>query len=353
MLKLLKSIIGIIGLLGAGVLVYGVAQKNGDIPPRVAEYVARPVSFLETTLKADEACSEPLAYRIGSFDEGFGITREEFLRALSDAETLWEQAAARELFAYREDGTLPVNLLFDERQATTENLKNILEGIQSDEDKYAAVKKEYDGKSATLEKKKSTYERELANYEKSRKELDRRVNAYNERVAKYQQDVEYWNERGGAPEDEYERLRAEKSALEKLSASIEKEEKRLDGLYDDLEDDRRAINKLVKEVNELAALINRLAKQVNRQVVDYNTLSRSRDEFESGLYRSDGLSASIDIYQFYDHDDLVLVLTHELGHALGIEHGSDPDSVMYPMLGDQKLVLSEEDKRALALICGE
>lgn len=350
MLRFIKNIIGIIGLVGAGLLVYSVAERNGDIPPRIAEYVARPVSVVEKALQGG-ACDEPLAYRIGSFDENFGITREEFQRALSDAETLWEKAAGQELFAYHESGTLPVNLLFDERQATTDELKGLLTGIHSSEDKYEAVKKEYDTKSATLEKKKLSYEKDLSSYEKAKKELDKKVTAYNDRAAKYQKDVEYWNAQGGAPEDEYERLSAEKSALEKLSASLEKERKRLNSLHDDLEDDRRAINKLVKEVNELAALINRLAKQVNRQVVDYNTISRSRDEFESGLYRSDGLSASIDIYQFYDHDDLVLVLTHELGHALGIEHGSDPDSVMYPMLGDQKPVLSEEDKRMLTAVC--
>jgi len=69
-------------------------------------------------------CGAPIPYRIGEIDERFGMTREEFLSALQSAEKIWEKPSGMDLFTYSNAGSaMPVNFVYDQRQATTEKLK--------------------------------------------------------------------------------------------------------------------------------------------------------------------------------------------------------------------------------------
>src|SRR3990167_9732757 len=59
-------------------------------------------------------CQNPITYSIGSFDERFKISRDEFLAAIAKAEQIWEAAADKELFSLTPSGgRVTVNLVFD------------------------------------------------------------------------------------------------------------------------------------------------------------------------------------------------------------------------------------------------
>ena len=88
-------------------------------------------------------CTEPISYSIGAFDRRFDLTQKEFLRALAEAESIWEESINKNLFAYdREQGKLEVNLIYDYRQETTEELNQLERQIKEEEALYQSMQRE-------------------------------------------------------------------------------------------------------------------------------------------------------------------------------------------------------------------
>ncbi len=267
-------------------------------------------------------CSRPIAYSIGTFDERFGISQEDFLEVISEAESIWEKPISKELFFYKDGGLLKVNLIYDDRQQATETLGKIGSVVDEAKDSYESVKAQYDSLKAQFEADKNLYD-------KKRAELESLLDVYNKEVAT-------WNRRGGAPKDEYESLQEEKERINLLIAEV------------------NALNtKLASEVDRINALVpilNQLAAEHNINVSRYNEIGEDYREFEEGTYQS-GRAQSIDIYQFDNREKLLRVLAHEFGHALGLDHVDDPSAIMYYLNQGRGGVPSSADITALKDLC--
>lgn len=269
-------------------------------------------------------CDRPVAYRVGEIDPGFDVSTSSVRALLMEAESVWEAEVDKQLFVYDPEAEFTIDFIFDDRQEATYQVneyEEILSNLEASHDEVIA----------SYEAAKAEYDASLQQYERQRDQYESNLEAYNETV-------DEWNERGGAPEDVREELVAERDALDTQL-------RRLRSFQDDLET-------LRGQVNQLADRGNMVAEKYNETAGTFSDRFGESHEFNQATYVGDG----IEVFQYEAEDDLLLALVHEFGHALGLEHVSSSDSIMYYLMEDQPLdqiSLSTEDQTALRDLCGD
>ncbi len=269
-------------------------------------------------------CRSPITYSLGTIDARFGVSKTALIKYLKEAENIWEKPSGKNLFEYQEGGGVVVNFVYDYRQQASDTMKASGIRIDKSQSSFDALKAQYDNRAARITSAKVRFDAEVAAYESRQK-------AYNAEVAK-------WNGLGGAPPDVYDRLQAEKAALATDGERVTSME--------------RALNADIETLNAIGTSLNKLIAELNLNVEKYNQAGASTGgEFEEGAYVSTAGSERIDIYEYSNRTELVRVLAHELGHALGLGHIEDEEAIMYKVNKGKKLSLAESDVAALNARC--
>ncbi|MEK7184156.1 MAG: matrixin family metalloprotease [Patescibacteria group bacterium] len=237
-------------------------------------------------------CHRTLEYAIGQFDTRFGESEADFRQALESAAAVWEEPTGFDLFTYNSQADFKVNLIFDERQQTVNEQNQLEDEIVSGSESFETQKAQYDSKRAEYER----------------------------RSAKLSEQIAFYNANGGAPPEKHA----------------------------ELESERHSLNKLADSLNTLADQLQVHAGALNSKIESFNT--HVGHVFDQANYTGD----EINLYEFENQQDLVLALAHEFGHALTIEHVSDPKAIMYYLLQEQNAEqprLAEADVNALQQAC--
>ena len=269
-------------------------------------------------------CPAPIEYQLGSIGDSFTITPAEAKAAIAEAANLWESNTGDDLFIYSEDADFAINFIFDERQATAD-------AQTIDRDRLDAIAGQNDTFRTQIAELQATYELQQADFTSERNAYDDELKAYNDRVRQV-------NDRGGANAAVFADLEAERERLERISTSLQQEATNL--------------NNLAQRLNELSSEGNRLIDTYNQEVQDYNREYGEAHEFTQGDYRG----GEINVYKFSDKNELVAVLAHEFGHALGINHIEEPGALMYYLLDDELFdapTLAASDVAAYQVVCSD
>src|SRR5690606_8843716 len=118
---------------------------------------------------------------------------------------------------------------------------------------------------------------------------------------------------------------------------------RLDSLGAELDRERRDLARWEEELVAAERRLEAEAERFNRALADHRRTADSLvrafpvRRIQSGRYQESlklrdgqvvGLEREIRIHQFDNPEDLVFIIAHELGHALGLGHAEEPGALM-------------------------
>jgi len=258
-------------------------------------------------------CERGVTYTITSIDESYDLEEVELISIIDDAANIWEEEIGYPVFTHtNNDADVEVNLIFDERQESTLRERDAREALENKEDSIESIQESLKRDSREIDRIKSEFTALQRSYE-----------------------------------SEKQRLAGLRGNPEQYNTQVA----RVNSLVSQISSKQAQLNNLITSYNARVSDADKKVKDFNNTVGLYNNNYAGEGEsFDKGDYGSGVLN----LYQYEDRGDLVLLVAHELGHVLGIGHVENSRSIMHFSLEDQnskRITLTDEDKAALVSVC--
>ena len=254
-----------------------------------------------------QPCGQPIEYTIGIISPTYQLSEAKLKKILSDIDQAWSSAAGKELFRYNENAGIKVNIIYDEQQRFLDEEKSISSRIQHEKRSYKIAEQKLSQLKERYTQIKKEYDDALAEYKKMMKKPSTQI----------------------------------KNDVARQAYEVEQK--------------RKELNDLAQQLNKKVEVMNGISDRIDKMVANYNADFDTTREYNQGDYQKNITDASINIYSYRDLHELKLVLAHEMGHAIGLKHVENSESIMYYLIKDQlpdSLTFSAQDRAALQDLCG-
>ncbi|WP_416040853.1 matrixin family metalloprotease [Acinetobacter lactucae] len=248
---------------------------------------------------------QPLKYRIAFIDPRFQITKEQLVEVSQQAAEIWQKETGKTYFIYDSQAQLSINLIYDDHQMLKDEQQNNLDELLQKQEAWRIKNEEI-----VLNKQ------EVAQLST---DLNEKKISLRAEFEQYQQDVIRFNQ----GEHHY----SSANNLKEWQKQLEQKSENLGNESNSLNFKIQALNSKIKELNREQSDLSALKTQFKLEQ------KTSIQPFHKGLFSQN----QIQIYGYASLNDLRLTLAHELGHALGLKHTTNPKSLMYPYLKEQDI----------------
>lgn len=208
-------------------------------------------------------------------------------------------------FIYDSQAQLSINLIYDDHQMLKDEQQNNLDALLQKQEAWRIKNEEI-----VLNKQQVT---QLSS------DLNKKKVSLKVEFEQYQQDVTRFNQ----GEHQYSNAN-----------NLKEWQKQLEQKSEELQNESNSLNFKIQSLNLRIKELNREQSDLSALKTQFKLKQKtSIQPFHKGLFSQN----QIQIYGYASLNDLRLTLAHELGHALGLKHTTDPKSLMYPYLKEQDI----------------